>query len=72
MQILEVSKNYLCKYYDNDLDLCIRCKDGVIWNKYKIQKAFKLGKGKISDFKNYMNNNKKYCYYYDLENNKIL
>ena len=34
-----------------------------IWNDERIKKAFNFGNGTIKDFNNYMNDNKKYCYF---------
>lgn len=72
MKVLEIDKKYLKEVYDGDISLCIDCKDGVIYDDERIKNAFNLGNGTISDFKRYMNNNKIFCYFYDLENNKML
>lgn len=72
MEIIEISKKYLKKFYNNDISLIIGCKDGIVFNDELIKKAFNRGNGTILDFKRYMNNNKIFCYYYDLENNKML
>lgn len=72
MKVLEISKDYLKECYDGDISLLIGCKDGVIYDDERIKNTFNCGNGTISDFKRYLNDNKKFCYYYDLENNKIL
>lgn len=72
MQVLEISKDYLKKFYNGNISLLIECKDGVIYDNKRIKNAFNNGSGTISDFKRYLNNNKRFCYYYDLENNTIL
>ena len=72
MQILEISKDYLREFYNGDISLLIGCKDGVIYDDERIKNAFNFGNGSISDFKRYMNNNKIFCYFYDLENSKML
>ena len=72
MQVLEINKDYLKKFYDGNISLLIECKDGVIYDDKRIKNAFNRGNGTISDFKRYLNNNKRFCYYYNLENNTIL
>lgn len=72
MQILEISKDYLREFYNGDISLLIGCKDGVIYDDERIKNAFNFGNGTIPDFERYMNNNKIFCYFYDLENNKML
>lgn len=72
MQVLEISKDYLKKFYNGNISLLIECKDGVIYDDKRIKNAFNRGNGTVSDFKRYLNNNKNFCYYYDLENNTIL
>lgn len=72
MQVLEISKDYLKKFYNGNISSLIECKDGLIYDDKRIKKAFKRGNGTISDFKRYLNNNKRFCYYYDLENNIVL
>ena len=72
MQVLEISKDYLKKFYNGNISLIIECKDGVIYDDKRIKNAFNRGNGTISDFKRYLNNNKRFCYYYDLENNTTL
>ena len=72
MQVLEISKDYLKKIYNGNISLLIECKDGVIYDDKRIKNAFNYGNGTASDFKRYLNNNKRFCYYYDLENNTIL
>lgn len=72
MQILEISKKYLKDVYNGDISLCIGCKDGLVFDEKMIKNAFNFGNGTILDFKKYLNDNKKFCYYYDLENNKML
>ena len=72
MQVLEISKDYLKKFYNGNISLIIECKDGVIYDDKRIKNAFNRGNGTDSDFKRYLNNNKTFCYYYDLENNTIL
>jgi hypothetical protein len=50
----------------------IKALDGVLFDDVQIKKAFNFGNGSIKDFKEYINNNKSYCKYYDLINKKYL
>lgn len=72
MKVLEIDKKDLKEIYDGDISLYIGCKDGVIYDDERIKNAFNFGNGTILDFKRYMNSNKIFCYFYDLENNKML
>lgn len=60
---LEIGKSYINKFYDGDLQRAIKQKDGIIWTDQKIKKAFNFGNGSKKDFKRYMSDNKKYCYF---------
>lgn len=61
--ILEIGKSYVEKIYNGNLKECIKQKDGILWTPNRIKNAFSLGNGTEKDLKEYINNNKKYCYF---------
>lgn len=65
--IWEIAKDYLKEYYNNDIAEAIKQRDGMFWTDERIKGAFKQGGGTESDLKAYMENNKKYCIFVDLE-----
>lgn len=69
MKILELSKSYVERAYNNDYVQAIRNVDGVLFDDNKIKKVFRHGFGIKSDLMNYIKNNRQFCKYYDLENN---
>lgn len=72
MLVIELSKNYCYNFYNNDFYAMVEALDGVIFDDVQIKKSFNFGNGSIKDFKEYINNNKSYCKYYDLINKKYL
>lgn len=72
MKILELSKSYCSKEYDGNFQKMIDEEDGVIYDDYRIKKAYNRGNGTPKDFKRYMENNRKYCLYYDMENHMFI
>ena len=68
MQILEISKKYLKEQYNGDIIALIQNKDGLIFDDNKIKKCFNFGNGTTEDFKRYMQDNKAYCKFFDLNN----
>lgn len=59
--ILEISKDYLQKFYNSNLKEAIAEKDGVLWTSERIKKAFNFGNGTEKDLKKYIKTNEKYC-----------
>ena len=64
--ILEIGKSYINKFYSGDLKAAILKKDGILWTDEKIKAAFNFGNGTILDFKNHINNNKKYAFFVEV------
>ena len=63
MVYLELSKNYINKYYNGNKKEAIKVKDGIIFNDEKVNKTFSDGwKG----FFRHKENNKQYCYFVKL------
>ncbi len=65
--IWEIAKDYLKEYYNNDIAEAIKQMDGIFWTDERIKWAFKQGGGTESDLKAYMENNKKYCIFVNLD-----
>ena len=72
MKILEISKKYLREFYNNNIQKIIEEKDGIIFNDYTIKQTFKNGHGTVKDLKQFIENNRAYCHYYDLINKKFI
>lgn len=64
MKILELSKNYCKKYYNGNYEEMIKEKDGIIWNSNKNTTEKQL--------KRYIEDNKVFCKFYDLKNEKFI
>jgi len=68
MRILELDRKYCDKEYNGKFEKMINEKDGVIFDDYTVKRAFNFGNGKTDDLKSYINDNRNYCKYYDLDN----
>ena len=44
----------------------IQSRDGLIYDDELVRRAFSFGAGTVADFRQYVENNRKYCRYYDL------
>lgn len=60
---LEISKTYVRDFYNENLEECIKEKDGIDWTQERIQAAFNGGNGRDKDLKRYMNDNEQYSYF---------
>lgn len=65
--IFEIDKDYLKEVYNNDIAEAIKQRDGMFWTDEAIKGAFKQGNGTEADLKNYMECNKRYCIFVDVE-----
>ena len=72
MKILELSCKYAKEFYNNNYQKMIIKNDGELYDDNRIRKAFNFGFGTIEDFKRYMENNKQYCRFYDIENKRYI
>lgn len=72
MKILEIDKKYCKKYYNNDYKTCIEELDGVLYDDNIIKRTFNFGNGTVEDLKRYIECNRKYCRYYNLETQKFI
>lgn len=70
--ILELSKNYCKKEYDGDYNKMIDKMDGVLYDDETIKQTFNFGNGSFKDLMNYINNNREYAKYYDLNKKKYI
>lgn len=64
--ILEIGKSYINKFYNGKLEEAVKNKDGILWTNERIKKAFNNGNGTKKFLKNYIENNKKYCYFVEV------
>lgn len=72
MKVLELSKNYIKKFYNNNFDKAIEALDGVLYDDERIKHAFNFGHGSDSDLIEHIKWNRPYCKYYDLINQKYI
>ena len=63
MEYLELSKKYICKFYNGNKKEAIKAKDGILFNSEKVERTFRDG---WDGFFRYMNENKNYCYFVKL------
>ena len=66
MQIIELDRSYCRKEYGGDFAAMIQSRDGLIYDDELIRRGFRFGAGTVADFRQYVENNRKYCRYYDL------
>ena len=64
--ILEIGRKYLRDFYNNNLALTVKEKDGVKWDDETIKKSFKFGTGTRKDFEEYCKNNAKHCIFVEV------
>jgi hypothetical protein len=64
--ILEIGKSYVNVFYNGNLNEAVKNKDGILWTDERIKKAFNFGNGTKKHLENYINNNKKYCYFVEV------
>jgi len=72
MKIIELSRKVCRDYYGGNYNDMITLNDGVIFDDETIRKAFNFGAGTVEHFKEYMQNNRTFCRYYDIENRRYL
>lgn len=62
MAYLEISKNYLEKYYNGNTKEAVANLDGILFDEKRIASAF-VSK---ADFERYMKDNKQFCIYVEI------
>lgn len=72
MKIIELSRKRCDEDYNGNFKKMIEVKDGLIFDAEITQRAFNFGNGTEKDLKEYIRNNKIFCKYYDLENQKYI
>lgn len=72
MKVLELSKNYVKNFYNNNFDKAIKALDGVLFDDKTVKKAFNFGCGTKTDLLRFINNNRANFKYYDLINQKYI
>lgn len=65
--IFEIDKDYLKEIYNNDIAEAIKQRDGMFWTDERIKGAFRRGNGTYADLKRYMECNKRYGVFVDVE-----
>lgn len=72
MKIIELDRNYCREHYNGNYSKMIENEDGVIFDDNTIKLAFNFHNGTNEHLKCHIENNRQYCRYYDLENNKYV
>lgn len=72
MKVIEISKKNCIENYFNNVYEVINRLDGIIYDDFTIKQTFNFGNGTVKDLINYINNNRAYCFYYDLINKKFI
>lgn len=67
MRILEMSRSCCRSDYAGNFSAMIAAGDGIIYDDERIRHAFNFGNGTPTDFRQYVENNRKYSRYYDLD-----
>ena len=68
--IIEVCKKndpYLKQHYHNNPLEMVQAMDGLLWTPDRIKSAFSFGNGTEKDLREYMDNNRKFCAFYDID-----
>lgn len=72
MRILELDKGYCRREYNGKYQPMIDAEDGVIFDDERIRHAFAFGNGTTKDMKRYMNDNRNYARFYDLDRREFV
>ena len=67
MMILELDKKYCREQYKGNKKQMIEQQDGLIWDDERIRHAFSFGHGTEKDLRRYINDNKCYAWFYDMQ-----
>lgn len=67
MEILELSRDYVRKYYGGNFRAAAAAGDGLKFDEQTTRAAFNFGNGRPEDLKKHMRNNGEFCRYYDAE-----
>ena len=68
MKIAEIDIDFCRKEYDGNAKRMIAAGDALIFDDERIKRAFNFGNGTEKDMRRHIENNRKFCRYYDLEN----
>ena len=73
MKIAEISRDCLAKEYNGNWRQYIETEGSLcIWDDEKIHHTFNFGKGSKKDFNRFMENNRCFCAFYDLEAQRFI
>ena len=73
MRIAEIGRSYLKSEYDGNWRQYIEAEGKYcIWDNERICHAFNFGRGSEKDFKRYVENNRCFCAFYDLEAHRFI
>ena len=64
--IIEISKSYLKREYDNDISALIDAEDYITFTNERIKSAFRNGNGTMDDMRRWMCENSAYCIYMEI------
>lgn len=72
MKILELDRKFAREDYNNNYEEMIARNDGILYDNERIKRAFAYGRGTIDDLKKHIENNRKYCKFYDIEHKRFI
>lgn len=67
MRIAEICRDYLRKEYGGDLSAVLAAGDSLLFDDERTRRAFNFGAGTAADLRRHIENNRKYCIFYDLD-----
>ena len=72
MKIIELDKRFCREEYGGNYQRMIEEEDGVIFDDERIRNAFSGGHGTGKDLMRFINDNRIFARYYDMENHKYI
>lgn len=67
MRIAEIGRDYLRKEYGGNLSAVLAAGDYLLFDNEQTRRAFNFGAGTAADLRRHIENNRKYCVFYDLD-----
>ena len=72
MRIAEIGRDYLRKEYDGNRAAVLAAGDYLLFDDERTRRAFNFGAGTAADLRRHIQNNRKYCVYYDFDTRQYI
>lgn len=72
MKIIELSRSYCRKEYGGNFQKMIEAEDGLLFDDETIRRAFSGGRGTEKDLERYIEANRPFVRFYDIEKHKYI